>query len=229
MTESGNDLAVELTPRGRKVARWTSAFFMGLLVTLALVAGSSSSKPPENPVKSATVFQKGRQLVFRITIRPEVVIKDMQRMPDVSKASTRYLCAEFSSSPAKATKRLCVGGKNRTYESIGLTLVGGDGGLFNDLMERLELVETDMALFFRRLAQLDVEALAQGRLDEVREAFAPALYQPLPEERVHEGALAHVRAADERHRPGASRGWLLAFRGRGAAFSGGRLGHGGRP
>jgi uncharacterized protein YdiU (UPF0061 family) len=64
---------------------------------------------------------------------------------------------------------------------LGLTLVGGDGGLFNDLMERLELVETDVALFFRRLAQLDVEALAQGGLDEVREAFAPALYQPLPD------------------------------------------------
>jgi peptidoglycan/xylan/chitin deacetylase (PgdA/CDA1 family) len=132
MTESGNDLAVELTPRGRKAARWTSAFFMGLLVTLALVAGSSSSKPPENPVKSATVFQKGRQLVFRITIRPEVVIKDMQRMPDVSKPSTRYLCAEFSSSPARATKRLCVGGKNRTYESIGLTLVGDSGKTISD-------------------------------------------------------------------------------------------------
>ena len=132
MTEPGQDSVAELTPRGSRVARWASAFFMGLLVTLALVAGSGSSQPPENPVKSASVFQKGRQLLFRITVRPEVVIKDMQRMPDTTKPSARYLCAEFSPSPDKATKRLCVGGRNRTYESIGLTLVGPDGGKISD-------------------------------------------------------------------------------------------------
>jgi peptidoglycan/xylan/chitin deacetylase (PgdA/CDA1 family) len=127
MTDSGDHAAIELTPRGRRVARWSSAFFMGLLVTLALVAGSSSSKAPENPVKSADVFQKGRQLVVRITIRPEVVIREMQRMPNTSKASSRFLCAEFNLSPEKATKRLCVGGEKDTYKAIGLTLVGGAG------------------------------------------------------------------------------------------------------
>lgn len=127
MTESGNDFTHELTPRGRRVARWASAFFMALLATLALVAGSSSSKAPESPVKSATVFQKGRQLLFRMTIRPKVVIKELQRLPDTSNASARYLCAEFSSSSRKATRRLCVGGKNRTYEAIGMTLVSPAG------------------------------------------------------------------------------------------------------
>ena len=127
MNEPGNDLALELTPRGRKLARWASAFFIGLLVTLALVAGSSSSNTPDDGVKSATVFQKGRQLVFRITIRPKVVVKEMQRLPDTSKASARYLCAEFSASSGKPTKRLCVGGRNKTTEAIGFSLVDESG------------------------------------------------------------------------------------------------------
>ena len=127
MTEPGNELVFELTPRGRRIARWALVFFMGLLVTLSLVAGSSRSKTPDDPVKSATVFQKGRQLVFRITIRPKLVIKDMQRLPNTDSASARYLCAEFSASPRKATKRLCVGGREETYDSIGLTLVGSSG------------------------------------------------------------------------------------------------------
>ena len=127
MTEPGNDLAFELTPRGRKVARLALGFFLGLMVTLALVAGSGSSSTPDSAVKSASVFQKGRQLVFRITIRPKLVIKDMQRLPNTGSASARYLCAEFSASPRKATKRLCVGGREETYDSIGLTLVGSSG------------------------------------------------------------------------------------------------------
>lgn len=132
MTEPGTDPAYELTPRGRKLARWASASFMGLLVTLALVAGSSSSETPENPVKSASVFQKGRQLVFRMTVRPKVVIKEMQRFPDTSEAQARYLCAEFSPSGRKATRRLCVGGANRTNEAIGLSLVDDAGETISD-------------------------------------------------------------------------------------------------
>lgn len=132
MTDPGDDLVEELGPRARRVARWALVFFMGLLVSLALVAGSGSSSPPENPVKSTTVFQKGRQLIFRITIRPEVVIKEMQRMPDTSKPGARYLCTEFTPPADRPTRRLCVGGENRTYSTIGLTLVGGSGETISD-------------------------------------------------------------------------------------------------
>ena len=132
MTEPGEALVDELSPRARRIARWAFILFMGLLIALALVAASGSSNPPENPVKASKVFQKGRQLIFRITIRPELVIKEMQRMPDTSSPGARYLCAEFTPPGDRPTRRLCVGGENRTNSTIGLTLVGDAGQTISD-------------------------------------------------------------------------------------------------
>jgi uncharacterized protein YdiU (UPF0061 family) len=63
---------------------------------------------------------------------------------------------------------------------LGLTAFDpeADDALFSELLNVLSLTETDMTIFFRRLARLTVEETAEAQDDALMAPLMPAYYQP---------------------------------------------------
>jgi peptidoglycan/xylan/chitin deacetylase (PgdA/CDA1 family) len=77
-------------------------------------------------LQQAGLAQKGRELVLSVRTSEAVGLGRLEAHPDPRRASSRYLCFEFSSSVLAPLRRLCLGGR-KAHRRVGFEQVNQAG------------------------------------------------------------------------------------------------------
>lgn len=111
-------------PLIRKIPPALAALLVTGAALLAIVPGARAARPPE--IESATVKQKGQDLVLTVrTAKPPALAK-LRPRPDVRRAGTAYLCFGFAPVKGSGETRLCLGGP-KARKRLGVVTVDADG------------------------------------------------------------------------------------------------------
>ena len=118
------------------------AFFL-LIAGLAILIPSHASSADQNPVQSGRLSQKGRSLIVQIRTSQKINMSRLDRRPDFTRGNHRYLCLQMNPRGGTSIVRICLGGKTRTYQVLGVSRTSDTGKVRSSKVIRAEVKRAD--------------------------------------------------------------------------------------
>jgi hypothetical protein len=102
------------------------AFFL-LVAGLVVLIPSNASSAGQNPIQSAGLTQKGKSLILQVSTGQKVNMSKLDRRPDFANGNHRYLCLQMNPRGGTTIVRICLGGRTRTYQVLGVSRTSESG------------------------------------------------------------------------------------------------------
>ena len=118
------------------------AFFL-LIAGLAILIPSNATSAGQNPIQSGKLTQKGRSLIVQVRTSQEVNMGKLDRRPDFADTNHRYLCLQMNPRGGTTVVRICFGGRNGTYTSLGVSRTSEAGKVRSSKVIRAEVKKVD--------------------------------------------------------------------------------------
>jgi len=128
----------------RQAHQWLALLaFFALAVLLAVLAPSAATSAGEQPIQTAKLKQAGKSLIFQVRTSHEINMGRLARRPDFQKADQRYLCLEMNRRGRHTISRICLGGRTRTYQVLGVSRTTEAGRVMSSKVIRAEVKKVD--------------------------------------------------------------------------------------
>lgn len=117
----------EIRPDRRARQQLSLLAFFVLVAALVVISPSIATSAGEPTVQKAKLTQAGKSLILQVRTAKEINLGKLDRRPDFANENHRYLCLELERAGRPGTTHLCVGGRKRTYDAVGLVRTGPAG------------------------------------------------------------------------------------------------------
>jgi peptidoglycan-N-acetylglucosamine deacetylase len=128
------DAVIESVAREAAISRTRKILCIALLTAVSLwiaatpagAGGASGEAGPAN-LRRAQLTQTGRSLILALRTRAPVPLARLERLPDMRRAGSRFLCLALRPAGHRGERRLCLGGTRQAHRRVGLELVNAAG------------------------------------------------------------------------------------------------------
>lgn len=128
------DAVIESVAREAAISRTRKILCIALLAAVSLWiaatpagAGGASAETGRANLRRAQLSQVGRSLIFALRTGAPVPLARLDRLPDVRRPGSRYLCLALQPVGHRGERRLCLGGAHQAHRRVGLELVNAAG------------------------------------------------------------------------------------------------------
>jgi len=126
-------------------------FFL-LAILLAVLVPSSAPGAGDQPIQVAKLKQAGRSLILQVRTSRDVNMSKLDRRPDFAAGEGQYLCLEMNPRGGHMISRICLGGRTRTYQVLGVSRTTEAGKVLSSKVIRAEVKKVDK---FKLVATFD--------------------------------------------------------------------------
>jgi len=129
------DVVIELVAREAAIGRTRKILCIALLAAVSLWIAAAPAGAGGAPVETgapnlrhARLSQAGRSLIFVLRTSVPVPLARLDRLPEILRPDSRYLCLALKQLGRRGERRLCLGGVRKAHTRVGLELVNATGG-----------------------------------------------------------------------------------------------------